>query len=163
MSKALRRHRSAQRAAAVRAATLLLAAVLAAVLAVAPAAQAAPGLTGAALQGALTGVWCNSADGGKSCWAHDQFFRNGRFRACGRNSDDGMYFEGSGRFQVEGIRMCYVVDSATDSFWVRPGSRFCTDIVDIDTRQHRYRDIESGESFLLFRREGLAEPCAQHR
>ena len=120
---------------------------------------AAPGATDARLRAALVGVWCNSDDGGKTCWAFDEFRADGTFRACGRTTDDGLPFEGSGRFDVNGRRMCYRVHSASDTFWVRPGSRFCTDIVAIDGRQHRYRDIESGQSFVLQRHTAAQPLC----
>ncbi len=115
--------------------------------------------TGAALRAALVGAWCNSDDGGHTCWAYDEFLADGRFRACGTHPDDRRRFEGAGRFEVTGRRMCYRVDSATDSFWVRPGTRFCTDIVGIDGREHRYRDIESGQTFVLYRRDAVQPLC----
>lgn len=116
-------------------------------------------LAGPALSAALVGSWCNSEDGGRTCWAHDEFFADGRFRACGRTLDDAIEFEGTGRFEVRGQRMCYQVERATDSFWIRPGTRYCTDILDIDNRQHVYRDIESGQRFLLYRREPARPVC----
>ena len=54
--------------------------------------------------------------------------------------------------------MCYVVDTASDNFWLRPGARYCTDIVAIDRRTHRYRDIDTRAEFVLQRR-----PVAQRR
>lgn len=42
---------------------------------------------GPALQAALQGLWCNSEDGGRSCWAHDRFTPDGRLRMCGRAPD----------------------------------------------------------------------------
>jgi hypothetical protein len=116
-------------------------------------------LAGPQLRAALLGSWCNSDDGGKTCWAYDEFLADGSFRACGRTPDDGQYFEGSGSFDVSGRRMCYRVHSATDTFWVRPGSRFCTDILAIDKHQHRYLDIESGRSFVLHRRAADRALC----
>lgn len=113
----------------------------------------------AALHRALHGVWCNSADGGRSCWAWDEFGADGRFRACGRTDDDPRPFRGEGRVDVRGQRMCYEVDSASDNFWLRPGQRYCTDIVAIDAGTHRYRDIDTGAEFTLFRRDNAAARC----
>lgn len=113
----------------------------------------------AALHRALHGVWCNSADGGRSCWAWDEFSADGRFRACGRTDDDPRPFRGEGRVDVRGQRMCYVVESASDNFWLRPGQRYCTDIVAIDAGSHRYRDIDTGAEFTLFRRDNAAVRC----
>ena len=116
-------------------------------------------LAGPAMRAALLGSWCNSDDGGKTCWAHDEFFADGRFRACGKTPDDAVPFSGEGRFEVSGQRMCDRIERATDSFWIRPGTRFCTDILAIDERQHSYRDIESGQRFVLHRRESAQPIC----
>lgn len=123
------------------------------------AACATPAPRDAALHRALHGTWCNSNDGGRSCWAWDQFDADGRFSACGRTDDDPRPFAGSGRVSVAGQRMCYVVDSASGSFWLQPGQRYCTDIVAIDERQHRYRDIDSGAEFTLYRRDRSERRC----
>lgn len=112
-----------------------------------------------ALHRALHGLWCNSDDGGRSCWAWDEFTADGRFRACGRTDDDPRPFRGEGRVDVRGQRMCYVVEAASDNFWLRPGQRYCTDIVAIDARMHRYRDIDSGAEFTLFRRGESPARC----
>ena len=91
----------------------------------------------AALHRALLGVWCNSDDGGRSCWAWDEFYADGTFEACGRTEDDPRPFRGGGRVDVTGRRMCYVVTFASENFWLRPGGRYCTDIVAIDDRMHQ--------------------------
>jgi hypothetical protein len=114
---------------------------------------------GAALHRALQGVWCNSADGGRTCWAYDQFLADGTFEACGRTDDDPQPFRGAGEVSVDGRRMCYVVTAASANFWLKPGSRYCTDIVAIDERTHRYRDIDTGAEFTLFRRPTSAKEC----
>lgn len=124
----------------------------------ASAALAAPP-QGAALHRALTGVWCNSHDGGRSCWAYDEFLPDGRLRACGRHEDELLPFHGEGRVTVQGQRMCYLVTSASDNFWLRPGQRYCTDILAIDAQTHRYRDIDSGQDFVLFRRPTASAGC----
>jgi len=113
----------------------------------------------AALQRALVGLWCNSEDGGRSCWAWDEFHADGRFEACGRTDDDLRPFRGSGRFSVQGQRMCYVVEAASGNFWLAPGQRYCTDIVAIDARSHRYRDIDTGAEFTLHRRDNRDKRC----
>ncbi len=108
---------------------------------------------------ALTGLWCNSNDGGRSCWAWDRFDADGRFEACGRTDDDPRPFRGAGRYTLEGQRMCYVVERASDNFWLRPGARYCTDIVALDRRTHRYRDLDTGAEFTLYRRPLAARRC----
>jgi hypothetical protein len=105
----------------------------------------------AALHQALLGVWCNSNDGGRTCWAYDEFFDDGRFEACGRTDDDPRPFRGQGRVTVIGQRMCYQVTLASANFWIQPGGRFCTDIVAIEGAAHRYRDIDTGAEFVLHR------------
>lgn len=113
----------------------------------------------AALQQALLGVWCNSNDGGRTCWAYDEFFEDGRFEACGRTEDDPRPFRGGGKVTVTGRRMCYEVTFASDNFWIRPGGRYCTDIVAIDGRMHRYRDIDTGAEFVLYRIPKAEKRC----
>lgn len=115
--------------------------------------------SGEALQRALQGLWCNSEDGGASCWAWDEFHADGRFEACGRTPDDPKPFFGAGRVSVEGRRMCYVVTAASENFWLPPGARYCTDIVAIDARTHRYRDIDTGAEFTLHRRPAVDKHC----
>ncbi len=118
-----------------------------------------PAFQGSALHRALEGVWCNSNDGGKTCWAYDEFFSTGVFVACGQTEDDQRAFRGSGRFEVQGSRMCYVVAAASENFWVKPGSRYCTDIISIDAHSHRYRDIDTGAEFTLYRRRLSDKAC----
>ncbi len=64
----------------------------------------------------LVGVWCNSNDGGSTCWAYDEFRTDGTFEACGRTEDDPRPFRGQGTYSVNGKRMCYVVTQATPNF-----------------------------------------------
>jgi hypothetical protein len=42
----------------------------------------------------LVGVWCNSIDGGKTCWAFDEFNSSGHFQACGKTDDELIGFAG---------------------------------------------------------------------
>jgi len=114
---------------------------------------------GIALHRALEGVWCNSNDNGRTCWAYDTFLDDGTFEACGKTDDDIRPFRATGMVSVEGRRMCYVVAAATDNFWLRPRSRYCTDIIAIDERTHRYRDIDTGAEFTLHRRPAFEKRC----
>lgn len=104
-----------------------------------------------ALAQALQGVWCNPSEDGSGCWAYDEFRADGSFEACGRTDDDPQPFHAAGRYVVSGHRMCYVVARATANFWLPPGARYCTDIVAIDARAHRYRDIDTGRTYGLRR------------
>jgi hypothetical protein len=136
----------------------ILAALLAA-LAFAPAAAQAPMPEGAALQRALEGLWCNSHDGGATCWAWDEFGPDGRLHLCGRADGDPRPFHGSGVVTVEGQRLCYRIEAASDNFWLPAGQTYCTAIVAIDTHTHRYRDLDSGAEFTLHRRPAAARDC----
>jgi hypothetical protein len=111
----------------------------------------------------LVGVWCNSNDGGKTCWAFDEFSTSGQFLACGRNEDELVGFAGGGNFTVAGQRMCYVVRTATANFWLQPGSRYCTDILSIGASSHRYRDIDTGKSYELLRVPPSTKQCPPTR
>lgn len=135
------------------------AALLSAVCAAASAQAQPPVPRGAELQRALEGLWCNSHDGGRTCWAWDRFHPDGRFEACGRTDDDPRPFRGAGQVSVDGQRMCYVVSAASDNFWLPPGARYCTDIVAIDAATHRYRDIDTGAEFTLHRRPLAEQRC----
>lgn len=99
----------------------------------------------------LVGVWCNPSDDGAGCWAYDEFRADGGFTACGIAQDDPVPFRGSGRYAVDGQRMCYVVTHATPNFWLPTGARYCTEIVAIDRDTHRYRDIDTDAEFRLTR------------
>ena len=116
-------------------------------------------LQGMALQQALEGLWCNSDDGGRSCWALDEFTPDGRILLCGRTDDDPRPFSATGEVTVEGPQMCYRVTLASPNFWLRPGQRYCTQILAIDARSHRYRDIDTLAEFTLFRRPLAQRQC----
>lgn len=117
-------------------------------------------LRDAALLQALQGAWCNSDDGGASCWAWDQFFADGTLRACGRQPDEREPFSGRGAVTVEGDRMCYRVTRATANFWVRPGSVYCTRIVAIGASSHVYEDLDGGRRHTLLRVPASRVDCA---
>jgi len=129
------------------------AAVLASILlaACATAADEPRPLRDQALATALLGAWCNSEDGGKTCWAYDHFTPDGMLRACGRFPDERQVFDGTGVVAVTGDVMCYRVTRATANFWVKPGSTYCTRIVGISGSAHAYQDMESGATFRLLR------------
>lgn len=111
-----------------------------------------------ALQRALVGDWCNPAPPG-GCWAHDRFEATGRFASCGQAEGDARPFRGSGRYQVTGRRMCYLVTEASSNFWLPPGSRYCTEILGIGPQAHRYRDLDSGAVFELQRQAPPGPAC----
>ena len=122
-----------------------------------------PPLPGAGVAAGLVGVWCNSNDGGRSCWAYDEFRSDGRFEACGQTDDDPRQFHGEGRYTVDGSRMCYVVERSSPNFWLRPGSRYCTEILAVSPTAHRYRDLDTGAEFELTRAAPSAMRCGASR
>lgn len=113
----------------------------------------------APLHQALLGLWCNSEDGGRSCWAWDEFLPDGRLQMCGRTADDPQPFAAVAQVHWEGPRMCYRVLQATANFWLRPGQRYCTEIVEVSARHHTYRDLDSGARFTLWRRPAGGQDC----
>ncbi len=113
-------------------------------------------LRGEALHRALHGLWCNSDDGGQSCWAWDEFLPDGRLRACGLAAGDPRPFFGEAVVRVDGQRLCYEVTAASSNFWLPVGGRYCTDIIDIGPNGHRYRDLDTGAEFTLLRRAATA-------
>ena len=116
-------------------------------------------LTGPRLQQALTGLWCNSSDGGRSCWAWDEFLPDGTLRMCGRHDDTDLPFTARARASVTGERLCYTVIEASGDFWLGPGQTYCTAIVDLAADRHRYRDLDGGTLVTLWRRPVGTQRC----
>jgi hypothetical protein len=54
---------------------------------------------------------------------------------------------------VEGSRLCCEVEAASANSWQRPGQRCCTDMVTLHAHSHRDRDIDTGATFTLRRRD----------
>jgi hypothetical protein len=109
-------------------------------------------LRGSALQKALEGTWCAPRPEG-GCWAVDVLGADGQLLACGRRPDDDEPFHGSGPYTVTGDRLCYQTAQASESFWVRPGTRFCVRIVGVNVKRHVFEDLDSGHRHALLRLE----------
>lgn len=122
---------------------------------------AAPDAVPPTLAAALQGVWCNSDDGGRTCWAWDEFTAHGTLEMCGRHDDDPRPFKASAAVTFAGQRMCYVVTDATANFWLQPGQRYCTQIVEVHRGHHVYRDLDTGQQFTLLRRPSGQRRCPQ--
>lgn len=118
-----------------------------------------PSLQGEALARALEGAWCNSEDGGLTCWAYDVFSADGQLRACGRFPDDDEAFEGVGEVTVSGDRMCYRVLRASENFWLPPEGRYCSRITGISPQAHDYQDTATGPTIRLHRIPLTAVTC----
>ena len=80
-------------------------------------------------------------------------------QACGKTEDESFGFAGEGKFTVKGQRMCYVIENATPNFWLQAGSRYCTDILAIGPKRHRYRDIDTKQEFELLRVASSRKQC----
>lgn len=108
---------------------------------------------------ALVGLWCNASDGGRRCWAWDEFLPDGTLHMCGVQEGDPRPFSAVAAVSFSGRRMCYQVMEATDNFWIRPGQRYCTEIVVVEPHRHVYRDLDTGESFELLRKPASQKSC----
>jgi hypothetical protein len=112
---------------------------------------------GPALAQALLGVWCNSDDGGKTCWGYDEFLPGGVITACGRVEE--RVFSAAATYEIRGRFACFVVTESSDSFGLKPGHRFCSEMLHIDKDTQRHRDVESGEVTTLYRRPASSKRC----
>jgi hypothetical protein len=130
-----------------------------ALLAVLLSSCAAPPWVAPSLPAALEGVWCNSTDGGKSCWAWDEFTPEGTLKMCGLQDEDDRPFRAVATVAFEGRRMCYRVVAASENFWLRPGQRYCTEIVRVDPDSHVYRDLDTAKEFMLRREPAVERSC----
>jgi hypothetical protein len=111
------------------------------------------------LPAALVGVWCNSNDGGRSCWAWDEFTEHGTLTMCGLQEEDLLPFQALATVTFTGRRLCYQVVEASANFWLKPGQRYCTEIVEVLSHSHVYRDLDSGKQFKLLRRPSSQKQC----
>jgi hypothetical protein len=112
---------------------------------------------------ALAGAWCNSDDGGRTCWAYDIFGPDGTLRACGQFPDEALPFDGTGVVSVTGNVMCYRVTAATPNFWVKPGTTYCTRILAVSRKAHTYQDMESGRTHMLTRVASEVANCTSRQ
>lgn len=78
---------------------------------------------------------------------------------CGVQEGDPRPFRAEADVSFSGRLMCYQVREATDNFWIKPGQRYCTEIVQVEPQRHIYRDLDSGESFELLRKPASAKSC----
>ncbi|MEY2685936.1 MAG: hypothetical protein RL375_134 [Pseudomonadota bacterium] len=119
----------------------------------------APPVVPASLAEALLGVWCNSDDGGRTCWAWDEFTDRGTLEMCGQAHGDARPFRARATVEWAGARLCYRVVEATDTFWLRAGERYCTEIVEVHPDHHVYRDLDTGQHVHLLRRTARDRHC----
>jgi len=108
--------------------------------------------TNTELDKALQGAWCNSDDGGKTCWGYD-IFEKGKSRFCGRFPESGQVSAGTSTYSVDGPRVCHVVTS-TGGDGEQPlkvGERLCFRVLNIDSQQQTFRDESDGTETRIYR------------
>ena len=114
----------------------------------------------ASLDKAMFGAWCSSEDGGKTCWGYDQF-DSGIVRSCGRFSNSEVDFFVRSRYIINGTKVCYTIAQSTLPEILKIGQRFCEDVLQIDFRTRRVRDLESNEESVSYRTNEKTVKCAQ--
>jgi len=122
--------------------------------------QAQAPVDGDLIRALQDGVWCNSDDTGDTCWGYDEFLPGGLVRACGKDGEDSLPYRAEGRYEVRGRYVCFELTQATPNFGLKPGHKFCTEVLGIDAQTQRYRDLETDEVVVLFRRPKSAWKCA---
>jgi hypothetical protein len=118
--------------------------------------------SGQALSATLQdGVWCNSEDGGKTCAGFDEFHADGRLTSCGKFSFDRRPFTASGNYEVKGRAVCAVITEASANYAVRPGFRFCVEMLEVTRDRQRYRMTvgDKSEVQTLYRRPKAHKKC----
>jgi len=123
--------------------TLMLAATIAS-------SQRTPG--DSELDRALQGAWCNSDDGGKTCWGYD-IFSKGQSRFCGRLPENGQVSAGTSTYTIDGTRICHVVTSigGDGEQPLKVGERMCFRILSIDSQQQTFLDETYGTETQVYR------------
>ena len=102
------------------------------------------------LDAALQGAWCNSDDGGKSCWGYDQF-NKGVSTSCGRLPGSNDLVSAQSRYSVSGNRVCHVVTETGPGSFLRKGERLCFDVLEINEKIQRFKDLESNDITVIYR------------
>lgn len=120
--------------------------------------QAQAPLKDAALERALDGAWCNSDDGGKTCWGYDLFDR-GNLRSCGRFPETKQSFVGQSRYNVNGSRVCHVITHSSVPELLKPGEGFCVDVLQIDAKTQTFRDLDTNIDTVVYRVDRKSVKC----
>jgi hypothetical protein len=102
------------------------------------------------LDDSLQGAWCNSDDGGKTCWGFD-VFEPGTSRFCGRSPSDGQVMSGSSRYAISGNRICHMITSSNNASIFPIGERMCFVVLDIDASKQIFKSIEDDEENTTYR------------
>lgn len=114
--------------------------------------------TDGALKQALLGVWCNSDDGGKSCWGYDEYREDGTISTCSLNPGSMQSWHGAATYEVRGNYSCMIVTYSSDKS-MRQGEKICAQILEITPSHQRYKYIDFPEQFTLYRRRPEEKRC----
>lgn len=114
--------------------------------------------TDQALAQAILGAWCNSDDGGRSCWGYDEYLPGGAARSCALPPGSSRPWSGTATYEVKGPFVCLRVTDSTDDS-MRPGDRICIQVLEIDARHQRFRYVDSDAEFTLHRRAPADVRC----
>ncbi len=114
---------------------------------------------GEALRAAMVGAWCNSQDGGKTCWAYDFIDADGKALACNVEARGGLSYVATAQHTVEAAESCFVIlGSAVPELEV--GHRLCIQSFMIDAQIHRFQyKSQDGEVVTLHRRASPPPRC----
>ena len=115
-------------------------------------------LENATLEVALQGAWCNSDDGGKTCWGYDNIV-SGSVTSCGTFPQTRTNFTGQSRYTIRGAKVCHVVTESSVPEILKPGDRFCVEILQIDSRTQRFRDLDTGDETVVYRVDTKSVQC----
>lgn len=114
---------------------------------------------GESLRRELKGVWCASDDGGKTCWGFDHYVDDRVIEACGRIPETGQSFYTKGEYFVRGRKVCIVVTESDDLKALPPGTKFCVEMLQINTAQQQHRFMDTGAEDTTYRRPVSAMQC----
>lgn len=120
-------------------------------------ANAAP-LQDADLDRALQGAWCNSDDGGQTCWGYDQFSR-GKSTFCAAIPETGQVLSGTSKYEIRGNRICHVVTAINDESLYEVGERACFIVLDISADEQRFRSVDESKINTMYRVEPTNIRC----
>ncbi len=105
---------------------------------------------GPALQRALIGTWGTSMDGGKTFIGYEQYRQDGSFQSRG-TLPDGRTIQHSGRFSVNGRRLCETVEESSIPSLMAKGEVPCGDVLAIDGARRKMRSVTYGDVYTNYK------------
>ena len=90
----------------------------------------------------VVGVWCSSADEGRTCWGIGETYPDGTADACGREQTQGIEFAMTLKWEIKNGQMCETVVKTSHPDVMPPGDRFCSVALEFgkDFRKYRFSD-----------------------